>query len=424
VGQWKDERDTILAEADLDPKVRKDLECVSLADPTFFDIPRLRPYFKWDRTSYQQRLHVTYVTALSNCKTPIQAARIHGSIIKHLQEKLKSASLYAAFQDIISDPGHIDATSVNFEIALAFQWGSQMYAPAHYKPDPAASARRWRGIYGDLDPYRDQTFVAAHAVITTDVNNATAAATAATTASEEPLAKIDVPKEGGDRPAYLAQLRDALRTNLGTQEDATVAGSADANTRAAFDTLCATGSMPTDTTLSTVEQGMRISELLKTSLNRQETVRHLKSLAECNDGDSCPADHAPCLLGAYGSLRSGMHNHFCLDSDDLLFLGRGTARGVLFPVGNAVPGAHFSVDRPDTDKVTLEVYLLPFSSLKKLDKLLGFTRDATSLYTRRTVLATMESGELLLTHVYEYDGRASREPIPSGDWFEYRKSRE
>ena len=423
MGQWKDERESILADDKLDPKIREALEHAILADPTFFDIDRLRPYFTWDKTSYAPRLRITYVTACSNCRSPIQAARVHGSIIKHLQEKLKTAAQFAAFQDQISSPGTVTDTHVSFEVILAFRFGTSAFAPAHYKPDPTTSARRWRGIFGDRDPYKtSDTASTTPSAAITDGDKITVTPT---TTEAIAAATVEIPKETGDHPAYLSSLRDALRTKLGTQEAAAAAEHADTLINGVIESATISNSAAVGNEDLTAIAGVTIGSLMETSMSKESTLKHLKQIAECNDEHKNPDDTAPCLLSVYGSLRKGMHNHFCLESPDLVFIGKGTARGLLFPVGNAVPGAHFSVDTPPDKKVTVETYLLPFKMLRKLDKLLGASiEDPTSLYARHTALTTLDSGELLLTHVYEYNSRTTRDPIPSGDWLEYRKSRE
>ena len=71
MGQWNEERDIILAGATArDTDLKYVLTKTPLADDTFFDIPRMRPYYSIKHLSYGTRIYVDYVTSFANCKSP------------------------------------------------------------------------------------------------------------------------------------------------------------------------------------------------------------------------------------------------------------------------------------------------------------------------------------------------------------------
>lgn len=423
MGQWNEERDIILAGATArDTDLKYVLTKTPLAEDTFFDIPRMRPYYSIKHLSYGTRIYVDYVTSFSNCKSPIHAARVYCSILRHLKNKLGNAAAYVGVQDNLSDDiGHVTASHVTFKVVIAVRGPGVYQPPPSYAPEHARTAATFRRLYGVHDTYRTGNSV------TTPTNTVTTSpATTNTTSVQTVDAKdvvtpptaepvetksldTEIPDESGTRVDYLKSLRNNMRKSLEAGKKVDDDFKADSqSTGTGTSTSTGTG---TDTT--TVG---RWSNILRKDRGADEVAR-TKDLGQTN------------LVAVYGSLRRGYHNHHLLTGSKIE--GSGRIKGVIFPLGSTVPGAYFpqagdnlggQFDQALINQgVEVELYSVPYSMMYDLDTLEGYTgNEASSSYVRVARPVEKANGEVVFAFVYEYNGRMGHnKPIKSGDWADY-----
>ena len=132
------------------------------------------------------------------------------------------------------------------------------------------------------------------------------------------------------------------------------------------------------------------------------------------------------LIGVYGSLRHGMHNHVsylygCKQVTDV------RVPGTLFALGDirtaTVPGAIF--DDAQTDKsIVIEIYECPKHVVRRLDQLEGWDGNPkTSSYQRKIITARTETEDLQV-YVYEYPRLSTASIVEDGDWTAHRRRME
>jgi gamma-glutamylcyclotransferase (GGCT)/AIG2-like uncharacterized protein YtfP len=421
MGQWNEERDIILAGLTAkDTDLKYVLTKTPMAEDTFFDIPRMRPYYSIKHLSYGTRIYVDYVTSFANCKSPIHAARVYCSILRHIKNKLGNASSYVGVQDNLSDDiGHVTASHVTFKVVVAIRGPGVYQAPPSYAPEHARCAATFRRLYGVHDPYISGNSVTTPqntATVTTPATTTNTATTnttsvqtvdakdavtpAADTSAETKVLDTEVPEESGNRVDYLKSLRDNMRKSL------------EAGKKPEDDFKSETQST-SKSTGTTVE---RWQNLLGKERGADEVAR-TKDLGQTN------------LVAVYGSLRQGYHNHHLLTGAKVE--GKGRIKGVIFPLGPTVPGAYFpqagdnlggQFDRALINQgVEVELYTVPYSMMYDLDTLEGYTgNEASSSYVRVARPVSKANGDVVFAFVYEYNGRMGHhKPIESGDWADY-----
>lgn len=421
--KWKEEIDKALAAKDVGKNTNYVLTRTPVAEPDFFDIPRLRPYFTMDSLYGSLRWKIRYVTSTENCSSPIHAARIYCSIIKHLNNKLGIANPYASVQDDLTRYGAIDTTlrQVSFDIVFTIKGDTAVSKPPAYYPTPAEAARKWRQVFGPADNFR--TTNTSSTTTTPTVTNLTSVTNTPGTEAVKPatveqqgvdtgvntsgadsvgdgvvapgaesvgdttpkVTTVDVDEaEGTPRTSYLAQLRSKMREALPPPKAET---STNQN---------AGGSS------SSVSTTSRWSSILDQTGERNRVA----DLGSVN------------TVAVYGSLRAGEHNNQLMRGAK--FIGRGRIDGRIFPLGPTVPGAHF--DPGVAPGVVVELYECDRNMMDRLDRLEGYTGTATtSAYNRIVRSAVMEDGREILAFVYEYAGSSPKHHVADGDWLSYRK---
>lgn len=120
------------------------------------------------------------------------------------------------------------------------------------------------------------------------------------------------------------------------------------------------------------------------------------------------------LVGVYGSLRDGLHNHYLLK--DSVFLTEGRITGKMFSFGG-FPGLVAEGPKA-TNPITVEVYLVSQETLTRLDILEGHP----DWYTRRKVPVFSMNPNIpnLSAWVYFQASIPANYPIVEcGDWKKY-----
>lgn len=176
--RWIHTLEEIKAHERCSDHIRSVLSHECLSDPEVFDIPRMRTFFssQFTTASSDLRIKVSYVTAFTNVRSPIHAARVYGSIIKHLIDKTLPVAADISIQDCVGAYGSVTEMYVTFDIVVNIRRGTSYTKVPNYVPDPARSARSWRTVYGDRDPYKDTS-------TTTSVTSTSTPATTPTNSS-------------------------------------------------------------------------------------------------------------------------------------------------------------------------------------------------------------------------------------------------
>ena len=157
--RWDEVKSEIAAHERCSAHIKQTLASECLSDPTVFDIPRMRTYFssKFPTAESDLRIDISYVTAFANVRSPIHAARVYGSIIKHLINKTLPIRKDISIQDKVAAQGTVTDLHVTFDIVVILRRGVASAKLPNYQPEAVASAKAWRQIYGDRDPYKNSS---------------------------------------------------------------------------------------------------------------------------------------------------------------------------------------------------------------------------------------------------------------------------
>lgn len=113
------------------------------------------------------------------------------------------------------------------------------------------------------------------------------------------------------------------------------------------------------------------------------------------------------LVAVYGSLRKGMGNHPLLERNDAQLLSTERIKGFdMFSLGG------FPYIKPADGEITIEVYAVPITAMKDLDRLEGYPH----FYDRMLVDTT--KGQAWIYFIADYGSGYGK--VDSGDWVQYR----
>lgn len=157
--RWNEVKAELIAHERCSDHLKQTLAGECLSDPEVFEIPRMRTYFnaKFTTAESDLRIDVSYVTAIANVRSPIHAARIYGSIIKHLINKTLPICKEISIQDKVAAQGTVTDLYVTFDIVVIIRRSLSLPKLPNYQPESVSSAKAWRRIYGDRDPYKDSS---------------------------------------------------------------------------------------------------------------------------------------------------------------------------------------------------------------------------------------------------------------------------
>lgn len=125
----------------------------------------------------------------------------------------------------------------------------------------------------------------------------------------------------------------------------------------------------------------------------------------------------------YGTLRQGGTREMRRSVPGAVFVSKAALRGELYDLG-AYPGLQLSANG---NLISGEVYQVTDRILQELDEIEGFHEGdlEASYYFRKQIAALLDGGPQHLCWVYECNPTKFKltDPIPSGDWIEYAKSK-